>query len=78
MKVVAIKKGQLRAQPRMADPREMGALRCDGSGEKFIIITPPPSRTKQWPSAKRIGSGLMGHRTASKANRARQQPGARA
>jgi hypothetical protein len=38
MKAVAIKKGQLREEPPMAEPREMGILRCDGCGEEFIIF----------------------------------------
>jgi hypothetical protein len=37
MKAVAIKKGQLREQAPMPEPRQMGVLRCDGCGEEFII-----------------------------------------
>lgn len=37
MKAVAIKKGQFREQPPIAEPMEMGILRCDGCGEEFII-----------------------------------------
>ena len=37
MKAVAIKKGQLREQAPMLQPRVIGILRCDGCGEEFII-----------------------------------------
>lgn len=37
MKAVAIKKGQLREQPPMSEPKEMGTFRCEGCGEEFII-----------------------------------------
>jgi len=46
MKAVAIKKGQLRQEPPMAEPTEMGILRCDGCGEEFIIYHAGPFTDK--------------------------------
>jgi len=41
MKAVAIKKGQTRE--RRPAFKEMGALRCDGCGEEFIVFHAPAS-----------------------------------
>lgn len=47
MQAVAIKKGQVREKASMANPKEMGTLRCEGCGEEFAIYHESESTDKR-------------------------------